>query len=64
VEELLGPLVIVHDPVPTDGLFAAKVAAEFEQIGCTVPATDVEGETVTVVVFDAGLAGVHPFELV
>jgi hypothetical protein len=48
--KMLGPLDMLHAPVPTTGVFAAKVAEEFEQIVCGNPAFDIVGGALTVIV--------------
>jgi hypothetical protein len=47
---VLGPLTTDHAPVPTVGLFAARVAVPVAQIVCADPATDAVGAAVTVTV--------------
>jgi hypothetical protein len=50
VEAVLGPLTTDHAPVPTVGLLAANVAVDVAQIVWFVPAIDVVGAAVTVIV--------------
>ena len=55
---MLGPLEMLHAPVPTTGAFAAKIAEVFEQIVCGEPALDTVGGALTVMVtFE--VEGVH-----
>jgi len=49
VIKVLGPDITDHDPVPTDGVFAAKVAVPLPQTVCGLPALAVVGGAFTVI---------------
>jgi hypothetical protein len=54
-EEVLGPLLTVHVPVPTEGVFAAIVAKLFTQIVWFGPAFAVVGLRLNVTVTSSEL---------
>ena len=62
--DVLGPLDIVHAPVPTRGLFAANSAVPVTHIVWLLPAAEVVGTASTVIITDDAL-GVHtPLDIV